>query len=81
MDLARFRDVPLVSGKQNRAPDVAVYVHDLPQRGGEYLRVREGLLDLGDHFLEAVDLGREILAARFRSLHPEGKLEVLLIAD
>ena len=54
---------------------------DLPQRGGEHLRVRILLLHLRDHGLEGFDLRRKLLAACLRAFEAEAELEVLFIAD
>ncbi len=57
-----------------------VHADHLPQRRGEHRRIRVGLLDPADHFLEPVHLGRQTLAARLRPLDAQTQLEILLVA-
>ena len=81
VDRARLDYLPFVAREHDGAPKVLVRVHDLAKRRREDLRVREFLLYAADHAFKAVDLRRDVLAARLRPFDAEAKLEVLFVAD
>ena len=54
---------------------------DLAESCGKHLCIGILLFDFGDHALEALYLGIEILSAGFGAFEAEAELEVFLIAD
>ena len=81
LDLPLRLNIPVVPFKHDGSPEVPVGAEHLTQCGREDACVGEGRLDPLDHSFKAVDLGRNIRAARFRALDAERELEVLLVAD
>src|SRR4030042_1436327 len=73
--------MPVVALGHDRTPEMAVGADYLAERGGEHRSVGKCLLRLIDHDLEAVDLVRQVFAARLRAFDPQAELEVLFIAD